>query len=74
MASRYDKRIQHLEEKLGEAGKVPVGHRGPFIGWAGECEERFEEVKKDLLKRFGTIAGAEFLRISWGTPEAKNNI
>ena len=49
-------------------------HCRPYIGWAGECEERFEEVKKKLLKRFGTTIGAEFLRLSWGTPEAKNAV
>jgi len=74
MTTKWDGRIDKLEEKLGAAGQLPQDKRGPFIGWGDDAEASFKPIRERLMAEFGTIAGAEFLRISWGTPEAKNNI
>ena len=74
MASRYDKRLDKLEEKLGAAGQLPKDKRGPYFGWGDDAEASFKPIRERLMAEFGTTTGAQFLRLSWGTPEAKNAV
>ena len=35
MSTKYDGRIEELEKKLGEAGKLPKSARGPYLDFIG---------------------------------------
>jgi hypothetical protein len=70
MGTRYDKRIEQLEGKIGEAGKLPLSARGPHILWpdpGGKAD--FSEIEAELMEKYGTYAGAKFISIGWGKPE-----
>jgi hypothetical protein len=71
MSTKYDGRIDELEKKLGEAGKLPLSARGPYLGFIGsdEREPDFSRIKAELMEKYGTIEGAEFQVISWGSPQ-----
>ena len=73
MGTKWDKRLSEVEKKMGEAGQLPIGQRGPFIGWGDDAEASFKPIRERLMSEFGTIDGAEFLRLSWGTPEPKSS-
>ena len=67
MSTRYDKRIDQLEEQMGEAGKLPPSARGPFIVWPDPgVKADFTDIKAELMRKYGTTEGAEFVAISWG--------
>ena len=67
MATKYDGRIDKLEERMAAAGKLPLSQRGPHIRWGRPGEEAdFSEIEADLLARFGTTEGAIFRTICWG--------
>jgi hypothetical protein len=74
MTTKWDGRIEKVEAKLGEVGKLPMSARGPFIAWGDDAEAKFKTIREKLMAEFNTISGAEFLTLSWGTPEPKNNI
>ena len=68
--NKYQKRIEKVEAKLGEAGKLPLSARGPHILWPDPGEKAdFSEIETRLMKRFGTCEGAEFIAITWGSPD-----
>jgi len=68
MSTKWDKRIEEMEKKMGEPGKLPLSERGPFVAWANsEIEDPFADIKERLLQKYGTFAGAEFLLMSWGS-------
>ena len=73
MTTRYDKRLSEIEKKIGEAGKLPLSARGPYVGWGDDAEETFAGIRKDLMERFGTTEGAKFIAISWGSPDTGVN-
>ena len=67
MSTRYDKRLSEIEKKMGEAGKLPLSARGPFIVWPDPgVEADFSEIKAKLMAKYGTTSGAQFVAISWG--------
>jgi hypothetical protein len=67
MGTRYDKRIDQLEGKIGEAGKLPPSARGPFIVWPDPGEKAdFSEIENELMRKYRTVEGAKFIEISWG--------
>ena len=68
MSTKFDSRLDKLEEKIVAFGQLPASARGPYLGW-GECEERFDEIKKELTARYGTWDGADFICLRWGTPQ-----
>ena len=63
MSTRYDKRVDQLEEQMTQAGKLPPHARGPYIQWD---DEDFSEIKAELLKKYGTHEGANFFTYCWG--------
>jgi len=76
MATKYDGRIDKLEQKISKAGQLPKSACGPFPIWR-EADSTDEDIrqakerkKKSLLEQFGTWKGAEFVVLSWGTPES----
>jgi hypothetical protein len=70
MSTKWDKRISEIEKKIGEAGRLPLSARGPFVAWANpEIEDPFADIKERLLQQYGTFAGAEFQLLSWGSEE-----
>ena len=73
--NKYQKRIEKVEAKLGEVGKLPLSARGPFIVWPDPgVKADFTDIKAELMEKYGTTEAAQFVAISWGTPEPKNNI
>jgi hypothetical protein len=73
MSTRYDKRLSEIEKKMGEAGRLPPEARGPHILWPGPgVEADFSEIKAGLMEKYGTTEGAEFIAISWGSPDVGN--
>jgi len=73
MSTRYDKRLSEIEKKMGEAGKLPLSARGPFIAWPDPgVKADFSGIKAELLAKYGTTEGAEFIAISWGSPDVGN--
>ena len=71
MSTKFDSRLDKLEEKLTAAGQLPKEARGPHIRWwdIGAEKPDFAEIKADLLERFGTINGADFTVIGWQRPD-----
>ena len=59
-----------MEKKLGEAGKLPESARGPYLDFIGadEPEPDFSKIKAELMEKYGTIEGADFQVITWGSP------
>jgi hypothetical protein len=68
MSTKYDKRLEELEEKMNAAKKLPADVRGPYVGWGDEGERQIDTIKKRLLETYGTIDGAEFTVVGWGRP------
>ena len=79
MASRYDKRLDKLEEKLGEAGQLPVSLRGPYPIWRDpdstddDIKLAEEKIKERLVAGYGTCSGARFFSLGWGTKSEQDN-
>ena len=75
MASRYDKRLDKLEEKLGEAGQLPVELRGPYPIWRdpastdADVEHAEIQIKERLVKKYGTSQGAQTYSVGWTKSE-----
>jgi hypothetical protein len=65
MSTKYDKRLEELEEKMNAAKKLPADVRGPYVGWGKEGEKKIKSIKKHLLETYGTIEGAEFYQMGW---------
>ena len=66
MTTKFDKRISELENKIAQAGKLPKSERGPYIGWSQDDEDAdFSETRDRLLKKYGTLEGAQFISLSW---------
>ena len=68
--TKWDKRLSDLEKQIKAKKGVPPEARGPHIVWlesSGE-EADFSEIRADLMEKYGTIEGAEFQVISWGSP------
>jgi hypothetical protein len=74
MSTKYDVRVKRIEEQLNAGGKLPPDARGPYIKWwnIGEAEPDFAEIKAELMAKYGTTEGAEFLCIRWGTPDEED--
>ena len=68
MSTRYDKRIDQLEEKMTAEGQLPKNAKGPYIQWNNDD---FSDIEAKLIKTYGTANGAQFLSIRWG--ESKTN-
>ena len=67
MTTKWDGRIDKIEAKLGEVGKLPMSARGPFIKWPDPgVKADFSEIEDELMEKYGTTEGAEFVAISWG--------
>ena len=65
MSTRYDKRLSEIEKKMGEAGRLPPEARGPYILWPDPgVKADFSEVEDELMAKYGTTEGAEFISIS----------
>ena len=67
MTTKWDGRIEKVEAKLGEAGKLPLSARGPHILWpdpGGKAD--FSEIENELMEKYGTVEAAQFVAISWG--------
>jgi hypothetical protein len=74
MSNKWDKRISEIEKKMGEAGKLPLSVRGPYVAWANPAiEDPFADIKERLLQQYGTFAGAEFQLLSWGSHATAND-
>ena len=74
MSTKFDSRLDKLEEKITAAGQLPASAKGPHIRWWGIGAEKpdFANIKADLLKRYGTYEGAEFICIGWDNPMPMN--
>ena len=79
MASRYDKRLDKLENIIATAGALPKSARGPYLIWRDpdsteEDMTRAEtRIKKRLVGKHGTSAGARFFSVGWDTKSQKEN-
>ena len=74
MTTKWDGRIDKIEAKLGEVGKLPMSARGPYPDFLG-TEDRdpdFSGIEAKLMAKYGTIEGARFFTIHWGCPQAGN--
>ena len=70
MTTKWDGRIDKIEEKMGEVGKLPLSARGPFIAWPDPgVKADFSGIENELMRKYGTIEGAECFAIRWGKPE-----
>jgi|APSaa5957512622_1039677.scaffolds.fasta_scaffold65998_3 hypothetical protein len=71
MSTKWDGRIDKIEEKINAKKGVPPEARGPHILWPEPgVKADFSEIKADLMEKYGTTEGAEFISISWGAPES----
>lgn len=75
MGTKWDRRIDEIEKRIGEAGKLPPSARGPFFAWADEeGVKHFSDIEQQLKERFKTTEGAEFVSIGWQEPKPKTDI
>ena len=67
MSTKFDSRLDKLEEKLTAAGQLPASAKGPYVRWwdIGAEKPDFAKTKAALLERYGTYEGAEFHTITW---------
>jgi hypothetical protein len=74
MTTKWDGRIEKVEAKLGEVGKLPLSARGPYPDFIGTeaREPDFSGIETKLMERYGTIEGARFFTIHWGRPPVEN--
>ena len=72
MTTKWDGRIDKIEEEINAKKGVPPEARGPHIVWLESSgdEPDFSEIKADLMEKYGTTEGAKFISISWGAPES----
>jgi len=68
VTTKYDKRVDQLEARLTQSGKLPPHACGPFIQWLSSPDEKpdFSAIEARLMAEYGTTRGAKFLALRWG--------
>jgi hypothetical protein len=71
MSTKYDVRVKRIEEQLNAGGKLPSEACGPYIKWwdIGAEKPDFSEIETELMERYGTVDGAEFIVMGWEWPD-----
>ena len=79
MGTKYDGRIDKLEQKISKVGQLPASLRGPYPIWRDpdstddDIKLAEEKIKERLLAGYGTCSGARFFSLGWGTKSEWDN-